>query len=189
MQQTVLDLERAIVKAVAIWTADMQFKSPADRGAVPVNLSVYRGHIPSFQTGPSLPSQPKAPSVAIRATHGIYRREEGEADVNFAILTFDDSTDRQGYQDVMNIINRISNGLLEVDQNFIAQSFVLLQDSVHEASIHFELIDDPNVDFFPYWLGGMTARFGIFSPGPDSAIYGDTGSDTMDWTGPNVPTS
>jgi hypothetical protein len=168
---TPLDLEGVLVQQVSIWTQDMTFKSPIDRGSVPVPLEVVQGFIQSFQAGPTaVQQQPKAPSVAIRCTNGFYRRIDGVAHVNFSILTFDDNLQRVGYMDVQNIINRIVYGLLE-NAAAIGNAFVLLQDSVAEESIIFDLIEDPSVDFFPYWLGMITAKFGLMSPGPNAAPY------------------
>jgi hypothetical protein len=178
------DLEGALVQQLQIWTADMRFKSPHDRGAVPVPIGVYLGYIPSNQAGPpAIQQQPKAPSIAVRVSSGRYRRLDGDATVNFAILTWDDNLNRHGYMDVQNIINRIVYGLME--NVVIAKAFVLLQDTVSEESITYDLIDDPTVDFFPYFLGMATAKFGIMSPGPDRAPYNDTGPDTLTFTWPD----
>jgi hypothetical protein len=167
---TAADLERELAKAIVIWTADMRFKSPTDRGAVPVPISVFIGHIPSFQSGPTAVQQtPKAPSIAVKVSSGHYRRMDGDATINMAILTWDDAIERTGYTDVLNIINRLSNGMLE--NIVLSNAFILLQDTVGEESITFELIEDPNIDFHPYNLGMVTAKYGLMSPGPDDAPY------------------
>src|ERR1700733_5071731 len=104
------DLEGALARAIRYWTANMRFKTPFDRGATPVSLAVYEGFIPSYQAGPSAIQQgPKAPSVAVRVPSGHYRRMDGDATVNIAILTWDDNLERTGYMDVLNIIDRIIN--------------------------------------------------------------------------------
>ncbi len=183
---TASDLEYALVKAIKIWTADMRFKSPTDRGAVPVPISVFTGLIPSYQAGPTAVQQtPKAPSIAVKVSSGHYRRLDGDATVNMAILTWDDDLARSGYRDVLNIINRLANGMLETV--ILAKAFMLLQDTVGEESITFDLIEDPNIDFHPYTLGMVTAKYGLMAAGPDDAPYGDVGPDTLSWTGPNHP--
>jgi hypothetical protein len=159
-----------MAKAIRVWTANMRFKSPTDRGAVPVPISVFVGNIPSYQAGPTAVQQtPKAPSIAVKVSSGHYRRLDGDATINMAILTWDDAIGRTGYTDVLNIINRIANGMLETV--ILSSAFVLLQDSVNEESITFDLIDDPNIDFHPYNLGMVTAKYGLMSPGPDDAPY------------------
>ena len=165
----------------------MPFKNPQDRNGPLVGLSVYQGFIPSVQAGPQQgPPLPKAPSVAVAVKKGFYRREEGIATVNCAILTFDDDLSRRGRIDVHNIINRIAYGMLEKNST-VDRSFILIQDTVKEESIEYELVEDPSVDFFPYFLGWISAKFGIMSPGPDYARYGDVSSDTLQWTGPTGP--
>lgn len=161
----------------------MRLKSPVDRGAVPVPVSIFTGAIPSYQAGPpAIQQQPKAPSIAVRCTNGFYRRLDGVAHVAFAILTFDDDLERQGYKDVQNIINRIVYGLME--NVVIGKAFVVLQDTVDEESITFDLIEDPSVDFFPYHLGQVTAKLGLMAPGPNDAPYNDVGPDTLEIQGP-----
>ncbi len=149
-------------------------------------ISVFQGYIPSFQAGPTAVEQtPKAPSIAVKVSSGHYRRLDGDATVNMAILCWDDTLSRPGYMDVLNIINRLANGMLETV--ILAKAFVLLQDTVGEESITFDLIEDPNIDFFPFHLGMVTAKYGLMAPGPDDAPYNDVGPDTLSWTGPNHP--
>lgn len=162
----------------------MIFKNPVDRGQTRIGLSVYQGMIPSIQAGPtSAPRMPKAPSVAVAIKKGFYRRLDGEVHANIAILCWDDDNNRQGRIDVHNIINRIVYGLMEKNST-VDRSFILCQSTEKEDSIEFELVEDPNVDFFPYFLGWVSAKFGIMSPGPDDAAYNDVGADTLQWVGP-----
>ena len=169
---TALNLEMQLVEAVSIWTADILLKSPEDRGMTPVAPIVYQTAIPSFQAGPEAPEQPKAPSIAIRASAGSYKREAGEAIVHFAVLIWDSDLSRRGSQDVANILERIRQGLQETV--WIADSFPLL-----DHPIEWELIDDPSEDFHCYYLGALTARFGIMSLGPNETPYSETGDDTL----------
>jgi hypothetical protein len=161
-----------LCEAVATWTADILLKNPEDRGATPVPPTVYQTAVPSFQAGPEAPEQPKAPSIAIRASSFSYHRESGEAIVHFAVLTWDPDLSRRGSQDVANIMERIRAGLQE--SVWIADSFPLL-----DHPIEGQLIDDPSEDFHCYYLGGLTARFGIMSLGPNEAPYGYTGEGTL----------
>ena len=171
---TCLDLEAALVQRVTEWVADIQLKSPFDRGQVLVPLQVFQGAIPSHQTGPEAPMQAKAPAVAIRCSSASWVRQVGEACINFAILTWDDNLNRQGYQDILNIANRIVSGLQE--RVVINKAFVLL-----DHPIHFDEILDPAVDFFPFHLGLVTAHFGLMSYSPDYAPYGVlSGNDVVD---------
>lgn len=175
MLLTVLNLEMALVEAVQMWTADIFLKNPEDRTPTPTLVApkVYQTAVPSFQAGPEAPSQPKAPSIAIRASNATYSRERGEATVHFAILTWDTSLDRKGSQDVANIMERIRQGLQE--KVWIADSFPLT-----DHPIELEIIDDPSEDFHGYYLGAVTARFGIMSLGPNDAPYNYTGDGTLE---------
>jgi hypothetical protein len=191
MNFTPTDLERLLVQEVTTWTQDMLFKNPQDRGKVPVGLSVYQGHIPSYQAGPrSEKTLPKAPSVSIKTSSARYARKDGVCTISFLIVTWDDNNNRRGYIDVSNIINRIVFGLYETVM--VAQSFVLTDDEVHT-----ELVDDPAMDLHPYYLGSIQAKFGLMTPGPgfsdpfisgftDTGEFNDTGSDTLPVTSPGV---
>jgi hypothetical protein len=173
LDTTILKLEIRLVEAVSIWTADILLKSPIDRGAVPVPPTVYQTAIPSYQAGPQAPEQPKAPSIAIRASSASYKRESGEATVHFAILTWDNGLNRLGSQDVANIMERIRQGLQE-NRDSASVPFPLL-----DQAIELEIIDDPSEDFHGYYLGALTARFGIISLDPNDAPYDETGDDTL----------
>jgi hypothetical protein len=164
----------------------MIFKNSHDRNGALIGLSVYQGFIPSTYAGPTQgPPLPKAPSVSVCVKKGFYRRLDGIATVNCAILTFDDDPSRKGRIDVHNIINRIAYGMMEKNST-VDQSFILIQDTEKEESIEFEVIEDPSVDFHPFYIGFVTAKFGIMSPGPDNAAYNDVGTDTLTWTGPKT---
>jgi hypothetical protein len=165
---TPLDLERALVQAVTEWVTDPPIlcRDPYNPEAPALPPTVYQGRIPSLQAGPQETPTYKAPSIAVCCTRTRYKREAGVATVTFAILTWDDDLSRKGYQDVSNIINRIITRLYEA--GMIAQSFILLDDPVHG-----ELIFDPSVDFFGYFLGSVEASFGIFTPGVNEGpLYG-----------------
>ena len=190
MEFTPVDLERALVKNTAIWTKDMLFKSPLDRGVTPVSLSIYQGHIPSHQAGPRAHSEhPKVPAMAIKTATGMYRRLDAVITIYFLIVTWDDNPNRRGYIDTHNVINRVIYGLYE--NVMIDQSFVLTDDPVH-----FELIDDPAADYHPYYYGRIEAKFGVMTPGPgwdhigfhtDTGPYNDTGADTLSIVAPEPP--
>src|SRR5260221_9227253 len=98
-----LDLERLLVRDVKVWVQDFELKSPEDRGAHPIPVQVVQGFVPSFQAGPKMPAQNKAPVIAIRAVGGSYIRLKGECGIHFFILTWDDNTDRSVDQDSMNL--------------------------------------------------------------------------------------
>jgi hypothetical protein len=158
---TPLDLERVLAERVAVWTQDFRLFSPIDEGAVPVPLEVVTGYLPSFQSGPDAPEQERAPVVAIRATAGSYRRHEGHAQVHLFIICWDNHLDRKGYQDCANVTMAIVNGLLS--EVVVGGHFPLLDEDISWAQV-----DDPRVDFFPYFLAGVTAHFGLQSPSPSA---------------------
>jgi len=159
---TPLDLERALVQDVTSWVNNPPIlcRNPYDPTGPHIPPTVYQGRIPSVQAGPTTTPTYKAPSIAIGCTSMHYKREKGEGTVCLAILTWDDDLSRNGYADVSNIINRIIERLFE--KRSIADSFILLDDAVHG-----EVIFDPSVDFFGYFLGSIEAKFGLFTPGVD----------------------
>lgn len=151
------DLERALVAATKVWLQDFLLKSPEDQGAIPVPVTVCQGYIPSFQAGSTGPSN-KAPTVAIRALSGKHTRLDGSATVYFVILSWNDELSRVGYQDNLNVMSAIITGLYE--SGIIANSFVLLDDDVT-----WQIYESPTEDSFPYFASGVTAKFGIMTPG------------------------
>src|SRR5215472_16433317 len=96
---TPLDLERCLVEEISEWVRDYRLKSPIDRGAVPVPITVVQGFVPSYYAGPEALTQDKAPTIAVRATQGFYTRASGKCEVNIMILCWDDDPNRQGYMD------------------------------------------------------------------------------------------
>ncbi len=140
-----LDLERLLVRDVKVWVQDFELKSPEDRGAHPIPVQVVQGFVPSFQAGPKMPAQNKAPVIAIRAVGGSYIRLKGECDIHFFILTWDDNPDRSGYRDSMNLSMVLVQRLYEA--GLVDKSFVLLDDPVH-----WNLIEDLSKDYFPYFI-------------------------------------
>jgi hypothetical protein len=159
---TPYDLERFLVDSVTGWVNDPPIlcRNPYDPSGPYIAPVVYQGRIPSVQAGPQSETTFKAPSVAICCTDFRYKRESGVATVSMPILTWDDDLSRNGYGDVHNIINRIVYGLYQA--GIIGQSFILLDETVDG-----ELIFDPAVDYFGYFLGNVTAKFGLATPIPD----------------------
>ena len=169
---TPLDLERAAMQAVTIWVNNPPIlcRNPYDPTGGPVVPTVYQGRIPSAEAGPDNPeSGPplyKAPSIAVCCYATAYKRESGIGTLHFAILTWDDDLTRNGYEDVSNIINRIVFGFYE--HGVLGQSFILLDETVHG-----DVILDPSVDFFGYFLGSVEAKFGLMTPGiNEGPLYG-----------------
>jgi len=74
MRFTLLDAEEVLTNYVKVWVQDFQLKSPVDRGVVPVGFDVIQGFLQSFQAGPKMPYQNKAPSIAMRMSHGSIHR-------------------------------------------------------------------------------------------------------------------
>ena len=155
---TPLDLERCLRSAIAEWVVDYRLKSPIDRGAVPVPITVVHGFVPSYYAGPEAGDQDKAPVIAIRATQGYYLKASGKCEVNIMIMCWDDDVNRQGYMDVSNLMTRIAHHLLYFVK---IGNFVITDDP-----IHFMEVVDSFKDFFPYFVGGISCQFGLRSSSP-----------------------
>lgn len=178
LANTLTYVERGAVLAARVWVGDFYFKSPLDLGASPIKCAVYEGHVPMIQAG-DMASAPKAPSIAVRAASATWRREYGEVHLHFIILTWNDDLDRMGYRDVENLAWRLNQGIYESrgippvvansDGSYTMGTGNLFQLTDHPTS--FELIDDPNVDFFPYFIGVYSAVFGVPTPEPDAAPW------------------
>jgi hypothetical protein len=161
---TPLDLERYLVKEIAYWVTDFRLKSPIDRGAVWVPITVCQGFVPSYYAGPEAGNQDKAPVISVRCTSGFYLRERGKVIANIMILTWDDDPSRLGYQDPLNLATHIRFRLQEAVG--IGNSFVLADDP-----IHFMEIVDPFKDFFPYFVLGLECQFYVPSATPPPPIF------------------
>jgi hypothetical protein len=192
---TPLDLERAAAAAARVWLGDMYLKSPLDLGAQPIQCAVYEGHVPMMQAGDQN-GAPKAPSIAVRAQSANWHREGGEAHLSFAILTWDDNLSRMGYRDVENLSWQLNQDVYESvgipavlareDGSFMMSDGNLFQLADHPTT--FELIDDPSVDFFPYFLGVYTAVFNVPTPQPNTAAWNPvTPSFKVTTPGPPTP--
>jgi hypothetical protein len=157
---TALDLERAAVQAITGWVNNppILLRNPYDPEGPAIPPAVYQGRIPSVSSGPDNVPAYKAPSIAVCCYSSVYKKVAGEASLHIAILTWDDDLTRNGYEDVSNIINRIITGFFE--SRFIAHAFPLLDDAVHG-----DVILDPSVDFFGYFIGSVEAKFGLMTPG------------------------
>lgn len=155
---TPLDLERCLTASITEWVADYRLKSPIDRGAVPVPISVVQGFVPSYYAGPTGEGQDKAPCIAVRATQGFYVKASGKCEVNIMILTWDDDPSREGYMDVSNLMTRIAHHLLYFVK---IGNFVITDDP-----IHFMEVVDSFKDFFPYFVGGLSCQFWLRSSSP-----------------------
>jgi hypothetical protein len=161
---TPLDLERYLVKEIAVWVQDFRLKSPADNGAIPVPITVVQGFVPSYYAGPEAGNQDKAPCISIRCTSAIYLRERGKAICNIMILTWDNDPSRLGYQDPLNLATHIRFHLQE--RVGVAHSFVLADDPIHITEVV-----DPFKDFFPYFIVGMEAQFYVPSATPPPPFF------------------
>jgi hypothetical protein len=155
---TPLDLERCLVEEISEWVSDYRLKSPIDRGAIGVPITVVQGFVPSYYAGPEAPEQDKAPVIAVRATQGFYLRASGKCEVNIMIMTWDDDVNRQGYMDVSNLMTNICQNLLYYVK---VGNFVLTDDP-----IHFQEVVDSFKDFFPYYVGGLSMQFHLRSASP-----------------------
>jgi hypothetical protein len=160
---TDLDLERVLVQRLNVWLGDFLYLSPQDNGREVHPIEIVRGYVPSFQAGPQMEPQNKAPVVAVRSVGGWHTRLEGAVEIHFFILLWDRNLDRTGVLEVKNVKNRIIQGIYE--EPVIDHSYPLLDNEVQ-----WSVIEDPSKDHFPYFIGGVIAHYGIFtwSPIPDS---------------------
>jgi hypothetical protein len=170
---TPLDLERLLAQAIASWVPNFRLKSPIDRGAVPVPITVVAGFVPSYYAGPEEGDQDKAPVISVRCTSGFYLRERGKVIANVMILCWDDDVNRLGYRDCLNIANHIIFNLqnqvgiasVDPDTTRTITSFMLSDDP-----IHFMEIVDPFKDFFPYYVCAIEAHFWVPAATPPPPI-------------------
>ena len=167
MRFTLLDAEEVLTNYVKVWVQDFQLKSPVDRGVVPVGFDVIQGFLQSFQAGPKMPYQNKAPSIAVRMSHGSIHRvhpRETTVTLEIVVLTWDDDLSRQGYRDVANAIQAITTGIYET--RILARSFPVTDDPVV-----WSLVEDPSKDYFPYFCGVIQVKLGMPIPDPNDAVY------------------
>jgi hypothetical protein len=157
---TPLDLERFLTERVAYWVNNppIFMRNPEDPLGDLISPVVYQGRIPSTMAGPEMQNVFKAPAIAVACTNANYKRPQGKATVHIAILTWDDNNDRNGYQDVHLIIQRIVSQLY-MTGGVLGDSFILTDDEVDT-----EVVYAPEIDFFGYFIGSITAHFGMQTP-------------------------
>lgn len=167
MRFTILDAEEALAQDVGLWVQDIRLKSPVDRGAVPVPFQIVQGFLQSYQAGPQMPMQNKAPSIAVRSSHGTFHRvhpRETTLALEIVVLTWDDDLNRQGYRDCLNAVQAITTGIFE--SRIIRRSFPVTDDPVVWA-----LVEDPSKDYFPYFAAVIEVKLGMPIPEPNEASY------------------
>ena len=167
MRFTLLDAEEALAHEVGLWVQDFQLKNPEDQGATPVPFQIVQGFLQSFQAGPKMAQQNKAPSIAVRCSHGTFHRvhpRETSVALDIVVLTWDNDLTWQGYRDCLNAIQAITTGIFET--RIIARSFPVTDDPVVWA-----MVEDPSKIYFPYFAGVIEVKLGMPIPEPNDASY------------------
>lgn len=177
---TPVDLVHALQVSVTNYVKGMVFRDPENsaENAPLVPIVIYPFEVPSYQAAHSIEDVillPKAPSVAVKLVNAEFERLDGWAEAFFQILTWDDNNLRRGAESTWSVINRIVKGLQKEQQ--IQRCFQLLDHPIACGAI-----EEPTVDFHPFYPGYVTARFGLWSAPPSrvtNPTWYDVSSDTM----------
>jgi len=108
-------IEEAIVNSIKEWTKDVVLFTGA-KGLQGEKLTstphVHRGFLPILMTGEIDESLPKKfPHIVVQLAKGHYNFGVGQAEVRIMIGCWDDADDLSGYQDVVNLVQVLINGL------------------------------------------------------------------------------
>jgi len=120
--------------------------------------TVVCGYPPKTVTGVyDTTKLPQAPWIAVRAHTGqstfIDSRPFEQCTATLTLSVYDQDPARQGYQDLLNIINVLQNGFFR--DRVIDEAFSLV------VPIDWSLSD---IDTFPYWFADMTTRWQLPLP-------------------------
>ncbi|WP_445506702.1 hypothetical protein [Niallia sp. 03190] len=120
------------------------FNNPKDKGNK-TTLKIYEQHLPrtkaSKDDGPSL-----YPCVLVQLSQGTNKK----VFINLVIVVFDENLDRQGYKDLLHIIQKISQDFAEyptMEKQYSLSDEEEIKWVIHEEDIH------------PYYLAGLELTF------------------------------
>lgn len=155
---TVFQLQQDLAEEIETILSDMRFKNPA--GSM-VQMRAYCQDIPKrkqeIKKGALMPDEEETedpyPFCIVKMESGGIFSEAQKVSVMLIIATYNDDTQNQGQQELLNVIQRIA-------ERFIKDP--VLKDRYRmdqKAGINWILDDE---DRYPYFVGGMTMKWDDF---------------------------
>ena len=162
-------LEDCIGWHVALWTKNLRLKRVTRKNKGWAQLepgppSVVAGDMPSNITGEiDMDRIPGAPALIIQAAEGDDTKApgafEGTVCVQIGIITWDDSEDKQGHRDVLNLVELLRTKVW--DKRLLDGRFALCKPWVRWQRIM------PPAGSHPLYLGLVLAHYSLQVPTPD----------------------
>jgi hypothetical protein len=145
--------------------------------ALKVMPRVERGRVPRSVTGEvEVDRLPDFPAIIVQAVSAHVDKNETITTVRIFVNMYDENPDSGGYQDCLNIAERIAMELTSYGQQGIDQAYVIVM------PIEWKLIE---ADTFPHYIAEMTTQWELPSarPLPDSEIFGIVPAEHIDLRG------
>lgn len=155
---TVFQLQQDLAEEIEDILSDMRFKNPA--GSM-VQMRAYCQDIPKrkqeIRKGALMPEKEKTedqyPFCIVKMESGEIFSEAQKVSVMFIIAIFNDDTQNQGQQELLNVIHRIA-------EHFIKNPILKSRYRMDQKDGIGWILDDE--DRYPYFVGGMIMKWDAF---------------------------
>lgn len=158
---TIFQLQRDLAEEIEIILSDMRFKNPA--GSM-VQMRAYCQDIPKrkqeIRKGALMPEEEETedpyPFCIVKMESGNIISEAQKVSAMLIIAIFNDDTQNQGQQELLNVIHRIA-------EHFIKNPVLKDRYTMDQKDGISWILDDE--DRYPYFVGGMTMKWDAFFAG------------------------
>lgn len=153
---TVFQLQRDLAEEIEIILSDMLFKNPQGKM---VPMKAYCQDIPKRQQvirkGALMPEEEETedpyPFCIVKAESGDIFIEVQRVSIMLILAVFNDDTQNQGQQELLNVIHKISERFIK---DPVLKDMYRMEDGIEWV------LDDE--DRYPYFVGGMTMKWDTF---------------------------
>ena len=121
---TVPELEDALCEWMEANTSELTWYRSNDESSQTTAPMIYRGLVARNEVGQVIPGDITVyPGIIVGARSGVQSNHAETVTVEVTVGTFDDSLDRQGYRDAMQLVERIKQRIRE--QSIVRKRFPL----------------------------------------------------------------
>lgn len=153
-------IEEVLVRKIEEWTKDVVLftgEKNLQGEKLTATPDVHRGFLPIRMTGQIDESLPKSfPSITVQTARGHHDFKAGQSEVRILIACWDDSDDRSGYQDVVNLVQILITNLYT--ERIIGDDFPMA------GPVSWEL--QQGTELAPMFFGMLTVTLDIATPSP-----------------------
>jgi hypothetical protein len=152
---TIFELQDAFVEFVTQNTSDYLLRSNEETAEL-IPPHVWGGFIPRNEVGAVLPLEVTIyPAIIVQAKQGIQTAEDFDlVEVDVLIGAFDDNKDQQGFNDVINLIQRLKDRVNE--QSIIRERFPRRLPIKWVVNRY---VGGTSTNYYPYFFGELSFMF------------------------------